>query len=196
MAQSEAPRLGIYGGTFDPVHLGHLLVAHAAREEMHLDEVIFVPAGISPFKPDRQPAPAALRLRMLRLALAGLSWCRVSELDVRREGPSYSVDTVRALASERPEATLLFIIGGDHLGSLGEWRESAALARLVEFIVIPRPGGAEAEVPPGFTAHGLAGWPLEVSASDLRGRIRAGRAFEHLVAAPVAEVIRNNRLYL
>jgi nicotinate-nucleotide adenylyltransferase len=192
----KAVRLGLYGGSFDPVHLGHLLVAHAAREEMQLDEVIFVPAGTSPFKTATAPAPAALRLRMLRVALAGLPWCKVSEWETRREGVSYSIDTVQALARERPNTRLLFIMGSDNVDSLGEWREAASLAQLVEFIVIPRPGIRKTAPPPGFTVHSLSGWPLEVASSDIRARVRAGRPFEHLVPAPVAEVIRNNGLYL
>jgi len=186
----------VFGGSFDPVHLGHLLVAHAAREEMRLDEVMFVPAGCSPFKTEAAPAPAALRVRLLRLALAGLPWCSVNDFETRREGVSFSVDTIRAIARTRPLATLLYVIGGDNVPTLGEWREAGELARLVEFIVVPRPGAGQPEPPPGFILHWLNGWPVEVASSDIRARIRAGRPYEHLVPAAVGEVIRNNRLYL
>lgn len=191
-----ALRLGIFGGSFDPVHLGHLMVAHAAREETRLDEIMFVPTNRSPFKTEATPASAPVRLRLLRLALAGLPWCSVNDIEARREGVSYSVDTVRAIAKARPEATLLYLIGGDNVPTLGQWRDAEELARRVEFVALPRPGADCPEPPPGFVVHWLKGWPLEVSSSDIRSRVRAGRAFEHLVPAAVAELIRNNGLYL
>src|SRR5512142_2936395 len=95
-------RLGLYGGSFDPVHLGHLLVAQAAREELRLDRLFFIPAAQSPFKPEQRPAPAEARLRLLRLALAGQSWCEVDVQEIGRGGTSYTVDTVSAYARAYP----------------------------------------------------------------------------------------------
>jgi nicotinate-nucleotide adenylyltransferase len=189
-------RIGIFGGTFDPVHLGHLLVAVAAREEMLLDQLVFVPASRSPFKPDRLPAPDALRLRMLRLALVGLEWSVVSDLELRRGGVSYTVDTARAMRERCREDRLFLLIGEDQLAGLPHWREAQELWHLVEFLIIPRPGSEARPLPVGIRWHRLRGWPVAVSSSEVRQRLREGRAVDHLVPPPVAEVIRHNRLYL
>src|SRR6266404_1714406 len=136
-------RVGLFGGSFDPVHLGHLLVAQAAREELSLTRLFFIPAGQSPFKPDRRPTPAAERLRLLRLALAGKDWCEIDEQEIKRGGVSYTIETARDYARRFPEAELFYLIGADHVPQLPKWREAAELARLLEFVVIPRPGEAE-----------------------------------------------------
>lgn len=189
-------RLGLYGGSFDPVHCGHLLVARAALEELRLDRLIFLPAARSPFKPDRSPAPAAVRLRMLRLALAGETRMDVDDREIRRGGVSYSVDTVRELAAELGDgATLHWLIGEDHVATLPAWREANALARLVEFVVIPRPGGTPSDPPPGFRCTALRGWPLGVSSSEIRDRVRRGEPIHHLVPPAVAEVVAGEGLY-
>ena len=99
-------RIGLFGGSFDPVHLGHLLVAQAAREELELARLVFIPAAQSPFKPDRQPSPAPKRLRLLRLALAGQTWCDIDAQEIQRGGVSYTIDTVRDYAARFPEARL------------------------------------------------------------------------------------------
>lgn len=189
-------RIGIFGGSFDPVHLGHLLVAHAAREEVELDRMFFVPAAVSPFKQAREAAPASERLRLLRLALAGLPWCEVSAWDVERGGVSYSVDLVRLFAERFPNAKLFFLIGADNLESLPRWRNAEDLAGLTEFVVLPRPGESPVRPPEGFRVRTLKGWPIQVSSSDIRQRVKAGLPIEHLVPPAVAEIIRNNRLYL
>ena len=189
-------RIGLFGGSFDPVHLGHLLVAQAAREELELTRLFFIPAAQSPFKPETPPTAAQQRLRLLRLALAGKPWCAIDEQEIRRGGVSYSVDTVRDYAGRFHEAQLFYLIGADHLPQLPKWRAAEELARLVEFVVIPRPGRAEASFPAPFRGRPLAGFPLGVSSSQIRERVRAGLPVDHLVPAAVAEAIRNNRLYL
>jgi nicotinate-nucleotide adenylyltransferase len=194
---SEVKRLGIFGGSFDPVHLGHLLVACAAREEMGLDQVIFVPAKRSPFKQSVEPASDKLRLRMLRLALAGRWWCEVNDAELRRSGVSYTIDTVRALKHACGDAHLFLLIGQDHLAALPEWREVESLCKLVEFVVVPRPGDAShAEPMAGIRLHRLNGWPIRVSSSQIRGRVRARLPVDHLLPVGVADVIRDNGLYL
>src|ERR1035441_6953236 len=102
-------RIGLFGGSFDPVHLGHLLVAQAAREELDLARLFFIPAAQSPFKPDSQPTPAAERLHLLRLALAGKIWCEIDEQEVRRGGVSYTIDTAHDYASRFPEARFFYL---------------------------------------------------------------------------------------
>ena len=197
-------RFALFGGSFDPVHLGHLLVAQAAHEELALTRLFFVPAAQSPFKPDRKPTPANERVRLLRLALAGKPWCEIDEQEIKRGGVSYSIDTVRDYVRRFPQAELFYLIGADHVSQLTKWREAEELARLVEFVVIPRPGRCEGEdrggdsvvFPGSFRGRKLIGFPLGVSSSQIRERVKAGLSIEHLTPAPVQEAIRNNRLYL
>jgi len=188
-------RIGLYGGSFDPVHLGHLLVAQAAREEMGLTRLFFIPAAQSPFKPQSDPAPAAERLRLLRLALAGQTDCEVDDQEVNRGGISYTIDTVNSYAQRFPGASLFYLIGADHIRQLPLWRSAEALARTVEFIVIPRPGEAMAPLPSPFRGQPLQGFPLGVSSSQIRARVRAGLPIDWLVPAAVAEAIRQAGLY-
>jgi len=188
-------KIGLFGGSFDPVHLGHLLVARAAREEAGLDRLFFIPAAQSPLKPDLQPAPAADRLRWLRLALAGDATVEIDDQEIRRAGPSYSIDTVRAYGQKYPGAELFYLIGADQAGQLGLWREANELARLAQFLVVPRPGQAP-ELAAPFRGRVLRGVPLGVSSSEIRARLKAGLSVEHLTPPAVAEALANNRLYL
>ena len=189
-------RFGLFGGSFDPVHLGHLLVAQAAREELSLTRLFFIPAAQSPFKPQRPPTPAKERLRLLRLALAGKEWCEIDEQEIQRGGVSYTIETARDYRNRFPRKQLFYLIGGDHIPELPKWRQAEELAGAVEFVVIPRPGQIEAPFPRPFRGRTLTGFPLGISSSQIRGRIRVGRTIEDLVPAAVAEAIRNNRLYL
>ncbi len=189
-------RLGLFGGSFDPVHLGHLLVAQAAMEELELTQLFFIPAAQSPFKPATEPTPSAMRLRMLRLALAGATWAEIDEQETKRGGISYSIDTVRDYKRRFPQAELFYLIGADHIAQLPKWRSADELAGLAEFVVIPRPGEKSARLPAPFGGRTLTGFPLGVSSSQIRARVKAGLPIDWLVPAAVAEVIRNNRLYL
>lgn len=189
-------KVGLYGGSFDPIHLGHLLVAQAACEEMKLNRLYFIPAAQSPFKPGTAPTPAAERVRLLRLALAGKTNYEIDEQEIQRGGISYTIDTARNYAQRFPATQLFYLIGADHVPSLNKWREANELARLVEFIVIPRPGQPDVSFPEGFRGHALKGFPLGISASQIRERVKAGLSVEHLVVPAVAEAIRNYHLYL
>ena len=188
-------KLGILGGSFDPVHLGHLLVAQAAMEELGLDRLFFIPAAQSPFKPENKPAPATARLQMLRLALAGKSNCEVDEQEIRRGGISYTVDTLRDYAKRFPAAKLYLLIGADNVPKLNEWREPDELARLAEFVVIPRPGESAVAFPKPFRGRTLKGFPLGVSSSQIRARVKAGLPIESLVPPGVADAILTAKLY-
>ncbi len=189
-------RIGLFGGSFDPVHLGHLLVAQAAREELGLSRLCFIPAAQSPFKPESQPAPAQERLRLLRLALVGKSWCEIDEQELQRGGVSYTIDTVETFVRRYPGSELFYLIGADHVPQLPAWRRSHDLAVLAQFLVLPRPGQAEAAFPPPFRGRRLSGFPLGVSSSQIRARVKEGKSIDMLVPPAVAESIRNNRLYL
>jgi len=189
-------RVGLFGGSFNPVHLGHLLVAQAALEELNLSHVFFIPAAQSPFKPEIQLAPGPERLQLLRLALAGQNRCSVDGQEIARGGVSYSIDTVREYAQRFSHAELWYLIGGDHAPFLPKWREADELASRVQMGLIPRPGQEVGALPPPFRGVALRGWTLDLSASQIRERVRAGKSIDWLVPRAVAEAIRNNGLYL
>lgn len=189
-------RIGLFGGSFDPIHTGHVLVGQAAIEELQLTRLFFIPTARSPFKPDLQPAPCEQRLAMVRLALAGRTDCEVDDVEIQRGGTSFTVDTVRCFTQRFPDAKLFYLIGADHVASLPTWRSPEELAGLAEFLVIPRPGEIPVPIPAPFRGQYLTGFPFGISASQIRARVKAGQTVEHLVPGPVAEAIRNNRLYL
>ncbi len=188
-------KLGLFGGSFDPVHLGHLLVAQAACEELGLDRLFFIPAAQSPFKPGAESSPAAARLRMLRLGLAGRARFEIDAQEIQRGGVSYTVDTVRDYRRRFADAQLFWLIGADHVATLPQWRDADELARLVEFVAIPRPGDAPVPFPSPFRGRALRGFPLGVSASQIRARVKAGLPVDALVGTNVAEAIRELGLY-
>ena len=188
-------KLGIYGGSFDPVHLGHLLVAQAAIEELGLDRLFFIPAAQSPFKLEHQPAPDAIRLQLLRLALAGKINCEVDDQEIQRGGTSYTIETLRDYAKRFPKAELFYLIGADNAAKLNDWREAGELAKLAEFVAVPRPGGAAPSFPPPFRGRILKGFPFGVSSSQIRARVKAGLPVDQLVPPFVAAAIRNAQIY-
>jgi nicotinate-nucleotide adenylyltransferase len=189
-------KIGLFGGSFDPVHLGHLLVAQAAVEELGLDKLFFIPAAQSPFKSENKIAPAEIRLQLLRLALAGKTNCEIDEQEIRRGGVSFTIETLRAYAKKFPAAKLFYLIGVDNVAKLNEWREANELAKLAEFAVIPRPGEPAAEFPKPFRGKFLKGFPIEISSSQIRARVRANLPIENLVPPFVAEAIRAVQLYV
>jgi nicotinate-nucleotide adenylyltransferase len=189
-------KLGLYGGSFDPVHLGHLLVAQAAVEELGLDKLFFIAAAQSPFKPENKMAPAAIRLRLLRLALAGKTNCEVDDQEIRRGGISYTIETLRDYAKRFPSAELFYLIGADNAAKLNDWREAGELAKRAQFVAVPRPGEPVAEFPKTFRGKILKGFPVEISSSQIRSRIKAGLPVENLVPPFVAEAICAAKLYI
>ena len=189
-------RIGLYGGSFDPVHIGHLLVAQAAREEVRLDRIYFIPAAQSPFKPDRILTPDSLRLQMLRRALVGIAYAEVDTQELDRGGVSYTIDTVRNYAGKFPSAELFYLIGADHVAQLPKWRDANELAERVTFLIIPRPGEPAAKPVAPFRSQPVAGFPIGLSASQIRERVRRKMPVDLLVGGPVAETIRYNDLYL
>ncbi len=192
----KSMKIGLFGGSFDPVHLGHLLVAQAALEELGLERLFFIPTAQSPFKPQNHAAPASARLQWLRLALAGNTHCEVDEQEIRRGGVSYTIETLRDYAGRFPNAQFYYLIGADNAAKLDEWREAGELARLAEFVAILRPGGSAANFPPRFRGRKLRGFPLGVSSSEIRVRVKAGLPIDHLVPLCVANAIRDSGLYV
>ena len=196
MTQPADVRIGLFGGSFNPVHLAHLLVAQAAREELSLSRLYFIPAAQSPFKPGVELASGKDRLQLLRLALAGHSDCEVDGQELDRGGVSYAIDTVQDYAARFPSARIYYLVGADHIGQLHKWREAETLAGLAEFVAIPRPGQEVTTFPAPFRGQILHGVPLGVSSSQVRERVRAGLPIDLLVGAVVADAIRNKHLYL
>ena len=191
-----AQRIGLYGGTFDPVHIGHLLVAQAALEELALDQLVFIPAGRSPFKPTTSATAGEIRARMLRVALAGETRAHVDTSELEREGISYSINTIRSYSNRFPDAEIFYLMGADHVPSLPKWRNADELAATVEFYVVPRPGEVRTPFPPPFRGGYLGGTPTEMSASAIRKRVSEKKSISQMVPPGVAEIIENNHLYL
>jgi nicotinate-nucleotide adenylyltransferase len=189
-------KIGIFGGSFDPVHIGHLLVAQAAVEELGLDRLFFIPAAQSPFKSENQIAPAEIRLQLLRLALAGKMNCEIDEQEIKRCGISYSIETLRDYAKRFQDAQLFYLIGADNISKLNEWREANELAKLAVFIAIPRPGESAMEFPKPFRGRILKGFPIEISASQIRERVKANLPIENLVPPFVADAIHAAKIYV
>lgn len=188
-----APRkIALFGGTFDPVHLGHIRIAEAARESLALDEVRFLPCRISPHKQDSAPTAADDRLEMLRRATAGLPWATVDDFELRLEGPSYSYRTVEAMAERFPGARLFWIMGGDQWAVLDDWAEPQRMAARVEFIVISRGGNPDPR--DGYRLH-----PLHVehpaSATAIRRAIAAGETGHEWLDPAVDRWIAERGLY-
>lgn len=197
--------VGILGGTFDPVHNGHLVIAEVARERLNFNEVLFIPAGHPWLKVERSITPARHRLQMLRLALDDRPYFRISEMEIERPGPTYTIDTINALKKRlNAEDELFFILGQDTLMQLPQWYEAQNLIRLCYLVAAPRPGvkkpdlkALEVELP-GITQRVmLMKEPLvAISATDIRERAARGLSVRHLVPEPVNRYIKEHRLYV
>jgi len=202
------PTVGVFGGSFNPIHFGHLLLADEICEALRLDRVLFVPAAVPPHKPVAELASAEHRYRMTALAVREHPRFAVSDLELRREGPSYTVDTLAAL---QDEGALRLLIGSDTFLDLLSWREPREVARLAQLIVVPRTGGEFDPDGPaaqkvlhelGLSAFGAADGPvlyraasLPISGSDLRLRAREGRSLVYRMPEAVAAYIREHGLY-
>ncbi len=197
-------RLGIFGGSFDPVHYGHLILAEQCREQCELDEVWFVPARQPPHKTARHLSPEKARLEMLELATAGHEAFRVSDIELRREGLSYTVDTLQQLHEEGPQRELFFLIGGDSLFDLPHWREPDRIAELATIVAVNRAGRRLPErseleqlLGPSLAARiKLVTMPaVDLSSTDIRARVQQGRSIRYLVPRAVEQYILEHGLY-
>ena len=186
-------RIGVFGGSFDPVHRGHLAVAQQAVRQLALDQVLFVPARVQPLKALGPRAGPEHRVAMLRAAIAGDPALVVDPRELARAAPSYTVDTLRELKLERPRDQLFLIVGADAARDLPRWHEASEVERLATLAVVPRPG---APVPPlPASAVMLALDPVQVSATTVREAAAKGETIDHLVPKPVADYIAAHRLY-
>lgn len=185
--------IGLFGGSFDPVHHGHLIAAQVAREVLQLDEVRFIPTGIQPFKTDGPKAPAADRVAMLRLALAGNGGMALETCEVDRTGPSYTVDTLRTLEAREPGRSFILLLGTDAGRDFPRWREAEEIVRRAKVALLARPGH---EAPAGSWVSAVVPVPaLEISATDLRQRVAAGRSIRYYVPDAVAAYVAERGLY-
>ena len=201
MGVAGSPRVGVLGGTFDPPHLAHLVLAAAARRELRLDRVVLVPAGDPWRKADRDVTPARTRLRLVQAAAAALPWAEVSAIELERDGPTYTLDTFEELAAAGPGAAWWFLLGEDALADLPHWHEPEQLVQRVRFGLAQRPGAEPAasslEALPGLADRvDVVPMPaLDVAASDLRGRVARGEPTGPVLPAAVRRVIDELGLY-
>lgn len=197
-------RLGILGGSFDPVHLGHLVMADVCREQLKLDEVWFVPAGHPPHKTDRELAPAKNRSEMLEFALAGIPEFQISDIELKKDSTSFTVETLEQLAAEEPERELFLIIGADSLHDFPTWKEPARIAELARIVVVNRgrqdPPALEEieeklgpEVADRIRIVNIPG--IDISSTDIRHRIRSGHSIRFLVPKAVEAYVNEHELY-
>lgn len=203
MVSGRPQRVGLIGGTFDPIHWGHLIMAEEARHQAHLDQVLFLPAGEPPHKVGQPITPVAHRLQMVQLAIASNPAFRLSRLDVDRPGPHYSVDMVRLFLERAPTGTeVFFVVGADSLEDMPRWKDPAHLLELCHVLAMSRPGHQPdleqlAQVLPTVRERvQVLSMPLiGISGTDIRRRVREGRPIRYLVPEEVRQYIVAHGLY-
>lgn len=190
-------KIGFLGGSFDPVHFGHLIAAQDVYEQHHLDRLIFVPAAQAPLKPQEAQSSVDDRLAMLRAAVEWDRRFEISDYELRKGGMSYTVDSVRHFRTQYPKDELYWIIGGDQLPRMHLWKEIEQLAQLVEFIFLERPGHPVKAHPsiPGLRLHRCDGHLVEISSTELRERVRLGLSLDYFVPHKAIVHILEKRLY-
>ena len=184
---------GVLGGSFDPVHHGHLIAADRAAEALGLDTVLFVPCARQPLKPLGPVATAPQRVTMLRLAHGGYPRFVLDTCELERPAPSYTVDTLRLLRERWADERLVLILGADAAATLPRWRAADEVARLAEIAVLTRPGAPD--VASAFVKHLVATPAIEISASDIRARCVSGKSIRYLVPEAVAQYIARHKVY-
>jgi len=186
-------KVGILGGTFNPIHLGHLILAEEAREKLKLDKVIFMPAHFPPHKNNTDIAPAAERLKMIKLAIKGNRHYRVSDLEIKREGHSYTIDTIRELKKKFSKDELYFITGSDLLKYLDDWKDLGEIIKMVKFVVATRPGYPLEKIPSYISTVAIRA--VDVSAFEIREAVKNKKSYRYLVPEAVGRFITKKRLY-
>lgn len=202
-------KTGVLGGTFDPPHVGHLIVAQDAALALGLDRILFIPAAVPPHKRDNAITPPGQRRRMLELAIEGDTRFGVDPVELERTGPSYTVDTLRELTVREPDTRFTLLIGADQYAEFGTWREPAAILDLVELGVLTRAGetGAGAAPDDGDATRpavwpiadrvsGIAATRIDISSTAIRGRVAAGLPIRYMVPPPVERFIFEHGLYV
>jgi len=184
-------RVGIFGGTFNPIHTGHLVLAETAREAFKLDRVLFIPTNQPPHKPVRDLAPGAVRLKLVQLAIRDHAAFAASDIELQRFGASYTIETVRTLRRQLPDATLFLLVGEDMLGV--RWLAWDTLKRLCTIVAAHRSGRRAVRGQPGLKWLDMP--RLDIASSEIRARVKSGRSIRYLVPAAVERYIRQHHLY-
>ncbi len=191
-------KIGLMGGSFDPVHFGHLIAAQDVVEQFHLDRLLLVPAAQAPLKSNEVQSTATDRLAMMELAIEGDQRMEISDYELSKGGISYTIDTVKHFRAQYPDDALFWVIGGDQLPLLPKWKEIRELVEIVDFILMERPG-YQAEVPsevPALKLHRCQGHLIEISSSEIRERRRRGLPLDYFCPQKVIAYIEEKRLYL
>jgi nicotinate-nucleotide adenylyltransferase len=197
--------VGVLGGTFDPIHLGHLIVAGGTKAQLNLDEVLFVPAGQPWLKANNYISTVEHRIQMVRLAIADKPYFKLSTMEIKRPGPTYTVDTIAELKGQLGAGDkLFFILGWDNLVQLPQWREPSRLIKMCHLVAVPRVGyptpdldSLEASIPGSSQSTILLETPrIDISASEIRDRVAQGLSIHHLVPEPVEKYIKQHKLYV
>jgi nicotinate-nucleotide adenylyltransferase len=186
-------KIGILGGTFNPVHIGHLILAEEAREKLGLDKIIFVPTSMPPHKDNLNIASANDRLKMLKLAVASNKYFSVSDIEIKRQGRSYTIDTVKELKAKYSRDELYFIIGSDLLKYLKDWKDLDQILSLVKFVAATRPGYALEQIPQPIQTLPIRA--VDVSGFEVRQCVAANKSFGYLVTDKVFDYIKKRKLY-
>ncbi len=186
---SDTKRIGVYGGTFDPIHLGHLILARVALETFGFEKIVFIPAAGSPHKRDRRLSAPDIRYAMLRAAIQGEPGLDLDDIELRRPPPSYTVDTMEAMRDREPGAEWFYLVGEDNLPRLTTWHRFGDLEKLVRFVILER-SGVRTEHP-----YATVRKYVDISATEIRNRVATGRSIRYLVPPPVEKIIRDEQLY-
>jgi len=189
----DIKRLGIMGGTFDPIHYGHLLSAQAVMQRLRLDGVLFVPAGLSPFKRGKELADGHHRLRMVELAIGDNPRFFASPIEIKRAGVTYTIDTIKELAAEYPNAELYFIIGADQAANLDKWKDMDGLRKICNFVCTNRPGFEAGASQKNVFYVEIPAW--DVSSTMIRERVKAGEGVKYLVPPDVEVYVNEHGFY-
>jgi nicotinate-nucleotide adenylyltransferase len=186
-------KIGILGGTFNPIHIGHLILAEEAREKLGLERIIFVPANLPPHKEDLDIAKSSDRLNMIKLAIRGNKLFSVSDLEIKRQGRSYTIDTIRELKQKYSDDDLYFVVGSDLLNYLEEWKDLGEIVKMVRFVAATRPGYPLEKLPSYITHLNIRA--VDISGFSVRSCIKDGKSFRYLVPEAVFGYINKRKLY-
>jgi nicotinate-nucleotide adenylyltransferase len=183
-------KIAIYGGTFDPIHHGHLIVAREALERLGIEKVIFIPARVSPLRRTAPVAKDEIRLLMIQAAIENEPEFAVDDCELRRPPPSYTIDTIEEMRQRKGDATIYCLVGEDNVDKLSKWRRFADLKKLVRFVVLDRSGQRPHHTYPVIRRK------IDISATEIRKRVASGRSIQYFVPPAVEEIIRREKLYL
>lgn len=197
MTSKPTQRIGLFGGSFDPVHCGHLKIAEAALESMRLDRILFIPAAHSPLKSDHPTISSEERASLLRLAIDPYPKFELSLVDIDRGGISYSYETVQLISQSYPDAHLYWILGGDQARQLAQWQRIEELANQVEFIALERGDETRdsAPLPPQIKIHPLTIPKIDLSSTEIRQQLKSGTLPKYCLPEPVFQYIKSRNLY-